>query len=112
MKNYVQRGDILTVTAPTGGVSSGDGVQVGNLFGVAAFDAAEGADVELAVEGVFNLPKVTADDLAVGDTLYWDDASGKLSSTQGSADIKVGLAVAAAGNGVTTVDVKLAPGVA
>lgn len=33
MKNFIQRGDVITVTAPTGGVSSGQGVLVGNLFG-------------------------------------------------------------------------------
>lgn len=36
MKNFIQRGDMITVTAPTGGVTSGQGVLVGNLFGVAA----------------------------------------------------------------------------
>lgn len=34
MKNYVQRGDVITATAPAN-VTSGDGVLVGLLFGVA-----------------------------------------------------------------------------
>lgn len=41
MKNFIQRGDMITVTAPTGGVTSGQGVLVGNLFGVAATTVAE-----------------------------------------------------------------------
>ena len=39
MKNFIQRGDVITVTAPTGGVTSGQGVLVGNLFGIASFIA-------------------------------------------------------------------------
>ena len=34
MKNYIQPGNIITVTAPTGGVTSGTGLLVGNLFGI------------------------------------------------------------------------------
>jgi predicted RecA/RadA family phage recombinase len=41
MKNSIQRGDMITITAPTGGVTSGQGVLVGNLFGVAATTTAE-----------------------------------------------------------------------
>ena len=58
MKNYVQEGNTITVTAPAT-VTSGQLVVVGSINGVAAFDAASGADVEVTVEGVFELPKVT-----------------------------------------------------
>ena len=54
MKNWRQNGEVLTLpAAPAGGVKSGDGVRVNNLFGIAATDAAEGAPVELTVEGCF-----------------------------------------------------------
>lgn len=36
MKDFIQRGDMITVTAPTGGAASDQGMPVGNLFGVAA----------------------------------------------------------------------------
>jgi len=35
MKNYIQEGRMITVAVPAGGVTSGDGVVIGALFGVA-----------------------------------------------------------------------------
>jgi predicted RecA/RadA family phage recombinase len=35
MKNFIQDDDCITVAAPSGGVTSGGGVIVGSLFGVA-----------------------------------------------------------------------------
>jgi predicted RecA/RadA family phage recombinase len=46
MKNYVHEGQTLTVVAPYA-VSSGGGVKVGNLFGVAVYDAAQNASLEI-----------------------------------------------------------------
>jgi predicted RecA/RadA family phage recombinase len=107
MKNYVQTGNTLTVAAPAA-VSSGDLVVVGSIIGVAACDAESGADVELDTEGVFTLPKVTTDDIAQGDKLYWDSSVSKLTKTAGSGSKPlVGVARAAAGNGVTTVECRL-----
>ena len=42
MKNYVQPGNTITLTAPYD-VASGDGLLVGSVFGVAAGDAREGS---------------------------------------------------------------------
>jgi hypothetical protein len=36
MRNFIQSGDMITVTAPGGGIEAGEGLQVGSLFGVAA----------------------------------------------------------------------------
>ena len=36
MKNDIQKGDVITVPAPAGGTVSGEGVIVGNIFGIAA----------------------------------------------------------------------------
>ena len=49
MKNYVQPGNVVTLIAPAN-VKSGDGVLVGSLFGVAAYDALIGAEVEVALD--------------------------------------------------------------
>jgi predicted RecA/RadA family phage recombinase len=67
MKNFIQRGDMITVTAPTGGVTSGQGVLVGSLFGVAATTAAEGESVEIDTVGVYELPKLVSAVIAAGD---------------------------------------------
>lgn len=112
MKNFIQDGNVLTVTAPAGGVTSGDAVAITSLFGVAAFDAIAGAAVEVAVAGVFELPKVATDVIAVGDTLYWDVGEAALSNSQSTTgELQVGYATKAAGNGVTLVQIKLTPGV-
>lgn len=81
MKNFVQPGDVVTVSAPVGGVISGAAVLVGNLFGVAAFSAAAGADVEIATEGVFDITKKSGDTFSVGDKAYWDAVAKYITST-------------------------------
>ena len=109
MKNYVQEGNTITVTAPAT-VTSGQLVVVGSINGVAAFDAASGADVEVTVEGVFELPKVTTDVVAQGDRLYWDSGQARLTKTAGTGSKPMaGVATVAAGNGVTTVNCRLMP---
>jgi predicted RecA/RadA family phage recombinase len=111
MRNYIQRGDALTSPAPTGGVSSGDAVLTGALFGVAAATADAGDDVAVSVEGVFELPKKTADAVTVGAPLYWDATPGELTTTA-TDNTRVGYAAAAAGAGTATVTIKLTPGAA
>jgi predicted RecA/RadA family phage recombinase len=107
MTNYIQEGKTITVTAPAA-VTSGQYVTVGAIRGVAAYDAAQGGAVEVETEGVFTLPKVTADAVAAGDLIYWDAVAGKVTNTAGTgAKPLVGVAIAAAGNGATSVDVKL-----
>jgi len=105
MKNYVQEGKTLTVTAPAA-VTSGQYVTVGSIRGVAAYDAAQDEPVELVTEGVFTLPKVGADNVAAGDLLYWNGTACTKTAGTGSKPL-VGVAVKAAGSGVTTVAVKL-----
>jgi predicted RecA/RadA family phage recombinase len=80
MKNFIQPGTMITVIAPYA-VTSGQGVKVGTLFGIAAYNAAQGAQVEIKREGVFDLTAVTADTAAPGAKVYWDDAARKITTT-------------------------------
>ena len=105
MKNYVQKGENLTLPAPYA-VTSGGGVKTGLIFGVAAGDAALGADVDLVTVGVFDLAKVSTDTFAIGAAVYWNDTTKLATSTVGS-NQKVGVAVAAAANPSGTVAVRL-----
>lgn len=105
MRNYIQPGKTLTLPAPAA-VLSGEGVVIGSIFGVAAGDAASGADVDLAVEGVFELPKVSALAIAIGDKVYWQTAE-KLVSKTSSGNTYIGVAVSAAANPSGTVRVRL-----
>lgn len=105
MKNFVQPGENLTVPAPAA-VASGDGVKVGNIFGVASYDAEGGADVALVTVGCFEMPKIATDALAIGDPVYWRSSDGLVTGTA-SGNTKIGVAVSAAPNPSGTVRVRL-----
>ncbi len=106
MKNFIQAGNAVTVTAPAT-FASGDGVKVGSLFGIAATNAASGESVEIATVGVYELPKVTTDAFVVGDKVYWADATKNVTSTA-SGNLLIGQAVSDAGNPSASVAVRLA----
>lgn len=104
-KNYIQEGRYLEVTAPAT-VTSGDLVKVGQIFGVAQHDAASGAEVQIATQGVHELPAASAVVIAIGDALYWDVADGNFNKSA-TGNHFLGVAVGASGNGVTTVAIRL-----
>lgn len=90
MKNFIQPGENVTALAPAN-VLSGDGVLVGSLFGVAAYDALNGAEVELATRGVYELPKVTGQAWAAAwAPIYWDNTAKKCTTTS-SGNTKIGV---------------------
>ena len=67
MKNFIQPGNTLTMIAPVD-VTSGIGVLVGNIFGVAAFDALAAAEVEITVELGDNM-------ILIQDIMEWTTGS-------------------------------------
>jgi len=97
MKNYVQPGNTITLTAPYA-VASGDGLLVGSVFGVASGDAANGTSVEAALVGVFDLKKVASQAWAVGDKVYWDNTNKEATKTATSNTL-IGVATEAVANG-------------
>lgn len=105
MKTWIQSGDTLTLVAPYDR-TSGQGFQVGMIFAVATHDALSGAAIEGQLVGVVTLNKLATDVVAQGDSLYWDDTNKRLTVTA-TANLFVGHATAAAGNGVATVPVRL-----
>lgn len=80
MKNFVQEGDIVSVPAPYT-LASGDGALVGSLFGVAAHAAANGASVELQIEGVVRLSTLATDTGTYGTKMYWDNTNRRATTT-------------------------------
>lgn len=104
MRNYVMTGDRLTVAAPYA-VTSGQGLQVGAAFGIATGPAAQGANVECAMEGVFDLPKATGA-ISQWQALYWDNTARNITTTA-SGNNKVGFATQAAASGDPTVRANL-----
>lgn len=102
MKNYVQRGDTLTVAAPSGGVVSGAAVVIGNLRGFASATAAEGEDVAISRTGVFTTAiKAAGVAWAVGDLIYLK-ADGTEFNKTATANTLFGFAAAPAGSADTT----------
>ena len=92
MKNMILPDDgIIEVTAPTGGVVSGQGVIVGtSLFGVAVATAAEGALVNVAYKGVYRLP--TSASLTAGGPASWDNTA-KAVVSPGTGKFPCGIAI-------------------
>ena len=97
MKNYVQPGNTITLTAPYA-VTSGDGLLVGAIFGVAAGDADSGATVETALVGVFDITKIGSQAWTVGAKVYWDDTN-KRCTTVATDNTLIGVAVDAVAGG-------------
>lgn len=103
MKNFRAHGDILTVTAPYD-IVSGAGVLVGDIFGIAQTDAAEGDPVAIKTTGVFEMGKVSAQAWTAGVAVYWDDDTGTAgtgdgaATTTSSSNTLIGVAVEAADN--------------
>jgi len=97
MKNYVQPGNTITLTAPNA-VTSGDGLLVGSIFGIAAVDAANAETVEVVLTGVFDLKKVASQAWSVGDKVYWDNTNKEATKTA-TANTLIGVAVEAVAGG-------------
>lgn len=104
MRNFIQRGDNITVPAPAP-VLSGQGVLIGSLFGIAATTAATGEDVALSTCGVFEMPKAEIA-MTIGQKVYWSSTNGNVTTTA-TGNTLIGAAIEAAGSGATTVRVRL-----
>jgi predicted RecA/RadA family phage recombinase len=97
MKNYVQPGNTITLTAPYA-VTSGDGMLVGSIFGIASRDAALNDPVEAALTGVFDLTKVGSQAWTVGAKVYWDDTN-KRTTSVATSNTLIGVATEAVAGG-------------
>jgi len=93
--NFIQPGQVLTLTAPAGGVTSGVGYLIGARFVVALQDAAEGAAFEGQCTGVWELPKTSAQAWTEGVEVYWN---GNAATTASTDNTFIGHAAAAAAN--------------
>jgi len=99
MKNFVQPGSTITLTAPYA-VTSGDGLLVVSVFGVAAGIAALGEAVEAALVGVYDLKKVASQAWVAGDKIYWVFTARQTTETL-TANTLIGVATESVAGGVT-----------
>lgn len=82
-KNYVYSGDTITLAVPySGGVTSGQGILVGGIFAVAAYDqSTQNNNVECVTEGVFDLAKEPGLAIAQGARVFWDNTNRRITTT-------------------------------
>lgn len=106
MKNGHSRGDIITFTAPSGGVTSGVPVVIGSLFVIPAITASEGEVFEGAINHAWNLPKVAANTTTVGQAAYWNATAGAATTTATDNRL-IGAFIEVTANGDTTAAVVL-----
>lgn len=115
MKNFGQRGDIVTYVNAGSAIVSGAIVGLKHSIGIALTDiAATTGQGSVAVEGVYLVPKVTGTAWLQGEKLLWDVSAAKMDAsgaTPAAGDI-MGAAVAfgAAASADAFGLIKLTPG--
>lgn len=102
MKNAIVSGDVLTLTAPAGGVVSGTPVKIGQIIVVPQATVAQTLPFAGATRGVFSgVAKATGTAWAEGDLLYWNNSNLNFTKTSTGA-ILAGVAASAAGSADAT----------
>ena len=95
-------------------IASNSVVEMSHTIGVAVTDIADGETGTVAIEGVFEVPKVPAAVFVVGEKLIWDTSAGQFddsAATAAEGDITgAAIAMKAGANAETTCLVKLTPG--
>jgi predicted RecA/RadA family phage recombinase len=83
MKKFAQPGEMMTFTAPAGGVTVDVPVLIGGLLVIPAVTVAQGLQFQGATCGVFiSMPKAAGSAWAEGQNLYWDDTAKNFTTAQ------------------------------
>lgn len=104
--NKVRDGDRLPLTCPYATITSGQGMLVGLLFGVALASGVTGDSITVDTKGVFTLTALSTDTASAGALAYWDDTNRRITTTS-TGNTLVGHFTAAKTIGQTTADIKL-----
>lgn len=102
---FVQPGEVIDYTAGAN-IASGQVVLMGARIGVALKAIANGETGPMQVTGVFNIAKLSTDNMAQGALLYWDNTNSRLTTTA-SGTTMAGFAAAAAAASTTSVNIKI-----
>lgn len=104
-KLFIQPGSTIELAGPQ---TVDAVVQVGVLAAVVLSSAASGEKAAAATEGVYEVPKRSADVMAQGSLVGWDNGNSEaVPDGDATEDFKLGVVWEAAGNGDTKVRVKL-----
>ena len=91
----------------TGTVTVGDVIPIGvSMVGIAVNTGLTGEKISLEIEKVWTITAKTADVIAVGDVVYWDNTAKVLTLTS-SGNIYAGRAITAKAAVAGTIDVKI-----
>ena len=97
MKNFIGVGNRVTLTAAAV-TPSGQPVLIGSLFGIAENAAAIGEPLVLVMNGIYDLTKTASQAWTVGQLIYWDVATSRVTNVVASNKL-IGVAVLAVGAG-------------
>ena len=97
MKNFIGVGNRVTLVA-TAVTTSGQAVLIGSLFGIAENTAAIGDPLVLMLTGIYDLPKTASQAWTVGQLIYWDVATSRVTNVVATNKL-VGVAILAVGAG-------------
>lgn len=81
MKKFVQKGDVLSLIAPSGGVTKDVGYVIGGIFVVAMTSAAQGESFLGKRGGVSSLAKSGSLTFTAGEKAFWDDTAKAIKKT-------------------------------
>lgn len=105
----IKSGTIFPYTT-VGALLAGAVIVIGDLLAVATSDIPAGGTGSLDASGIWDVNKAAATVFTAGALVYWDNTNKLAVTTDGAGANKLlGKAVAAAGNGPTTVRVLLTP---
>ncbi len=105
-RTFVQPGNTVDAIAPSGGVTSGVPLLIGNMFGIPEVSAPTGDTFSLTVSGVHQLPKATGGALEPGAPAYWAASAANVTGTKAS-NYLIGVVLEHAGSTETSVVVRL-----
>jgi predicted RecA/RadA family phage recombinase len=107
MINFIDPGEVVTYTAPSGGVVAGTAYQIGQILVVATTTVAQTLPFEGLTRGVVDLPKASGA-WTEGALLYWDNTAHNVTTTSTS-NLRIGVAARLGGesSGATTGRVRL-----
>lgn len=89
MRNFVQDGNTVTLIA-LAAILAGAGVVKGNIFAVAATNAAVGQEFEGKTTGVFALPKKAGVVVTQGQAAYFNTADGTVTNVSAAGLFQIG----------------------
>ena len=109
MKTFIQQGDVWDYANASGStIAAGTGVIINTVLGVAVSDIPDGAVGAVRVKGVVQFANPTAEVVAQGVSLNFDETAQEMQLAAGDL-ANAGVAMNDAGSGVTVVWASLNP---